>query len=180
MSVTYISAELRRQVIARAENLCEYCLLHDDDTFFGGEVDHIISEKHAGPTEEGNLAYACLACNRSKGSDIASLVPRNDAPRQVPPAGVALQITAIRKAFSLALKQHFISEVQTRDAAGKVYELYRGDVVNLIQQGQNTFFVKGADGSQASVEVRNEHNSTFIATHPDATTADNLLSLPAF
>lgn len=75
MSVTYISAELRRQVIARAENLCEYCLLHDDDTFFGGEVDHIISEKHAGPTEEGNLAYACLACNRSKGSDIASLVP---------------------------------------------------------------------------------------------------------
>jgi len=38
-------------------------------------VDHIISEKHGGPTEEANLAYACLICNRNKGSDIASLLP---------------------------------------------------------------------------------------------------------
>ncbi len=26
-------------------------------------------------TQTGNLAYACFACNRGKGSDIASLVP---------------------------------------------------------------------------------------------------------
>jgi len=75
LSTTYIGAELRRLVIARAESLCEYCLLHEDDTFFGCEVDHIISEKHGGPTEENNLALACLTCNRNKGSDIASLVP---------------------------------------------------------------------------------------------------------
>ena len=66
---------MRRRVIARSENLCEYCLIHDDDTFFGCEADHIVSEKHGGPTEEGNLALACLACNRNKGSDLASLVP---------------------------------------------------------------------------------------------------------
>jgi hypothetical protein len=30
----------------RADRLCEYCLLHEDDTHFGHEVDHIISEKH--------------------------------------------------------------------------------------------------------------------------------------
>jgi hypothetical protein len=62
-------------VAKRADSLCEYCLIHEDDTFFGCEVDHIISEKHGGTTREDNLAYACLACNRKKGSDVASIVP---------------------------------------------------------------------------------------------------------
>ena len=75
MSVTYVSAALRRLVIARADNLCEYCLLHEEDTFFGCEVDHVISEKHGGQTVEANLAYACFVCNRNKGSDIGSLIP---------------------------------------------------------------------------------------------------------
>lgn len=73
MSVAYIRAELRRLVIARADHLCEYCLLHEDDMLFSGEVDHIVSEKHGGLTHENNLAYTCLACNRSKGSDLGSL-----------------------------------------------------------------------------------------------------------
>ena len=75
MSSTYISASLRRLVVARADGVCEYCLLHEDDTFFGFEVDHIISEKHDGSTQEDNLAYTCLPCNRNKGSDVASLTP---------------------------------------------------------------------------------------------------------
>jgi len=74
MSTTYISAELRRIVNLRAERLCEYCLIHEDDTFFGCQVDHIISEKHGGPTDADNLAYACLFCNLHKGSDIATFV----------------------------------------------------------------------------------------------------------
>lgn len=75
MSTSYISSELRRLVVARANSLCEYCLIHEEDTFFGCEVDHIISEKHGGATQEDNLAYACLFCNRLKGSDIGSIVP---------------------------------------------------------------------------------------------------------
>ncbi len=75
MSTTYIRAELRRLVIARAEQLCEYCLLHEDDMLFGGEVDHIVSEKHGGLTREDNLAYACFSCNRNKGSDVGSITP---------------------------------------------------------------------------------------------------------
>lgn len=63
----------------RADRLCEYCLLHEDDTHFGCEVDHIISEKHGGSTREDNLAYACPFCNRSKGSNIASLSPETGA-----------------------------------------------------------------------------------------------------
>jgi len=79
MSETYINTELRRFIVARAEGLCEYCLIQEDDTFFGCEVDHIISEKHGGLTEEGNLAHACLFCNRHKGSDIGSIIWRTGA-----------------------------------------------------------------------------------------------------
>jgi hypothetical protein len=64
VSSTYVSAALRRLVIARARSACEYCLIHDDDTFHGCQVDHVVSEKHGGPTEESNLALACSVCNR--------------------------------------------------------------------------------------------------------------------
>lgn len=70
-----VSASLRRLVVSRAAHLCEYCLVHEEDTFFGCEVDHIISLKHGGETQEDNLAYACLFCNRNKGSDISSRIP---------------------------------------------------------------------------------------------------------
>lgn len=71
---SYISDDLRKQVAKRAEYLCEYCLIHEDDTHFGCQVDHIISVKHGGPTTAENLAYACAFCNRHKGSDIGSIV----------------------------------------------------------------------------------------------------------
>jgi len=72
---SYVSAELRRHVRRRAEGLCEYCMIHEDDTGFGCEIDHI-SEKHGGQTVEDNLALACWICNNSKGTDIASIDPR--------------------------------------------------------------------------------------------------------
>ena len=60
-------------VAARAQLCCEYCLIHEDDTEFGCQIEHVIAEKHEGPTLEHNLAYACVFCNRYKGSDIASI-----------------------------------------------------------------------------------------------------------
>lgn len=69
----YISHELRQQVAGRANFICEYCLLHDDESHFGSELDHIISLKHGGPTEFENLAYACMRCNRHKGTDLGSI-----------------------------------------------------------------------------------------------------------
>lgn len=73
MSSASIPVDLRRQVVMRANRICEYCLIHEDDTHFGCQPDHIISEKHGGPTEVENLAYACSFCNRHKGSDIGSI-----------------------------------------------------------------------------------------------------------
>lgn len=58
---------------SRAERLCEYCLIHEADTWLGCQVDHVISEKHGGETSAENLAYACVYCNRSKGTDLGSI-----------------------------------------------------------------------------------------------------------
>jgi len=68
--------DIRLRVAARAEGLCEYCLVHNDHTMVGCEVDHIVSVKHGGSGELHNLAFACQACNRSKGTDIASILSR--------------------------------------------------------------------------------------------------------
>jgi hypothetical protein len=73
MFVTHIPAELRRLVVARAEGLCEYCLIAEDNTFYGCQADHIISEKHGGATDADNLAMACVFCNQAKGSDVGSI-----------------------------------------------------------------------------------------------------------
>jgi len=73
VSITYISAELRRLIVTRADRLCEYCLIAEDDTFYGGAIDHIISEKHGGPTTAENLSYACVFCNQAKGSDVGTV-----------------------------------------------------------------------------------------------------------
>jgi hypothetical protein len=73
----YVPVHLRRLVAERAEGLCEYCLIHRDDTFFGCEIEHVVSEKHGGLTTPENLALACMTCNRLKGTDIASLSDRS-------------------------------------------------------------------------------------------------------
>ena len=70
---SYVSADLRRLVESRASLSCEYCLIRESDTYLGCQVDHIISEKHGGITEAGNLAYACTFCNQAKGADIGSI-----------------------------------------------------------------------------------------------------------
>lgn len=63
----------RRLVIERAGRRCEYCLVHEDSAGFPHQIDHIISRKHGGSSGLGNLAYACVLCNRYKGTDIASV-----------------------------------------------------------------------------------------------------------
>src|SRR3954469_25758670 len=71
-----MDAALARLVWQRAENCCKYCQLSqafDDRTF---EIDHIISEKHHGPTTAGNLALSCFRCNSFKGSDISGRDPK--------------------------------------------------------------------------------------------------------
>ena len=69
----YISESRAREVLSRANERCEYCRISIEDTYFGGEIDHIRSLKHGGETELDNLALACQPCNRNKGSDLGSI-----------------------------------------------------------------------------------------------------------
>lgn len=78
--MSYIAANLRTEVITRAYQSCEYCLIHADYGTFVHEIDHVIAQKHGGATTLDNLAYACAQCNRNKGSDIASVDPETGAP----------------------------------------------------------------------------------------------------
>ena len=68
-----INEDLRAEIAQRAEWHCEYCLIHREDSAFPHEVDHIVSRKHGGSSTPNNLAYACVICNRYKGSDVASI-----------------------------------------------------------------------------------------------------------
>lgn len=76
--MTYIAEALRRLVIERAQGRCEYCLLHERDSLYTHEVDHVIPEKHRGLTVADNLCLSCMDCNRHKGSDFASFDPETE------------------------------------------------------------------------------------------------------
>jgi hypothetical protein len=68
-----VTEALRAAVAKRANRRCEYCLIDEQDTGFPHQVDHFVSRKHGGPSILENLAFACVLCNRYKGSDLASL-----------------------------------------------------------------------------------------------------------
>lgn len=62
----YIPAQLRRLVLVRAANICEYCraqAMYSSDPI---TVDHIIAQSLGGITTENNLACSCFGCNQHK------------------------------------------------------------------------------------------------------------------
>jgi hypothetical protein len=73
MSKTYIGAALRLEVVERASGRCEYCLADTADRVVDFAIDHVIAEKHGGPTESDNLCLSCYWCNSFKGSDLSSV-----------------------------------------------------------------------------------------------------------
>ena len=71
----YVNPALAKRVTKRAGGRCEYCYITINDTYFGGEIDHIQSLKHGGKTTFDNLALSCQPCNRKKGTDLGSVLP---------------------------------------------------------------------------------------------------------
>lgn len=67
--------EIREWVARRAQFCCEYCKSPQRFSSIAYEVDHIIAQKHQGSDSLDNLAFACLACNRHKGSDLTTFDP---------------------------------------------------------------------------------------------------------
>ncbi len=67
--------QLCRLVRERAKERCEYCQVPQEFDELPFHIDHIISQKQHGPTEQSNLALACLSCNAYKGPLTAVVSP---------------------------------------------------------------------------------------------------------
>lgn len=70
-----MNAALRRLVVERAGERCEYCWLPLALHPAPFQVDHIRARQHGGSDDPGNLALACIHCNRHKGPNIAGVDP---------------------------------------------------------------------------------------------------------
>lgn len=66
MTKKYIAPALRRLVVERARNLCEYCRYPGRYAPQTPPVDHIIPQDAGGPTTAENLAQSCQGCNGHK------------------------------------------------------------------------------------------------------------------
>lgn len=70
-----MDAALAALVRKRAQAICEYCRLPQVFSAIPFEIDHIVAQKHGGPTREENLALSCFYCNSRKGPNIAGVDP---------------------------------------------------------------------------------------------------------
>jgi 5-methylcytosine-specific restriction endonuclease McrA len=74
-----IGAKIRAEVRSRANNACEYCHLHQDDSPLASlHVEHIIPKTHGGSDELDNLALACIDCNLHKGPNLTGIDPETN------------------------------------------------------------------------------------------------------
>ncbi len=68
-----MDAELHELVWQRAGRRCEYCHLPATLEWLRFQIDHIIAQKHLGPSTVDNLALSCFHCNSYKGPNIAGI-----------------------------------------------------------------------------------------------------------
>jgi len=64
----HIPVFLRKLVIRRACNRCEYCLLSQEGQEATFHIDHVIPVAEGGQTVSENLALACVSCSLRKGA----------------------------------------------------------------------------------------------------------------
>ena len=81
MPSIYIPSSLRRLVTSRAQACCEYCLLAAEDAEFPHEIDHQVPIIHGGKSGSDNLVFACMKCNRYKGTNLAAFDPSDGSMR---------------------------------------------------------------------------------------------------
>ena len=70
-----ISTFLRKLVVRRAENRCEYCRLSQKGQEATFHIDHIFPVASGGETVAENLALACVSCSLRKGAKETAIDP---------------------------------------------------------------------------------------------------------
>ena len=79
-----IRARTRIQVRERAQNACEYCHLHQDDSPLAAlHIEHIIPKIHGGTDDLDNLALACIDCNLHKGTNLTGIDTQTNAVKEL-------------------------------------------------------------------------------------------------
>jgi hypothetical protein len=71
-----IPARLRRLVIRRSSERCEYCHLSQAGQEATFHIDHVIPVAAGGLTVANNLALACVSCSLRKGARQAAVDPQ--------------------------------------------------------------------------------------------------------
>lgn len=71
-----IPLRIRRNVILRAENRCEYCRSPEAFSLDTFTIDHIVAVAESGSDDTDNLAFACHNCNNRKQDDRTALDPQ--------------------------------------------------------------------------------------------------------
>ena len=66
--MSHIPLFLRKLVVRRANNRCEYCQLSQKGQEAIFHVDHIVPQASGGETVSENLALACVSCSLRKGA----------------------------------------------------------------------------------------------------------------
>lgn len=74
-----IPASLRRLVIQRAANRCEYCGLSQTGQAATFHIDHIVPVVVGGATTADNLALACVSCSLRKAARQSAVDPESGA-----------------------------------------------------------------------------------------------------
>jgi hypothetical protein len=72
-----IPAALRRFVIRRAANVCEYCGLSQQGQEATFHIDHVIPRMAGGATDTENLALACVSCSLRKAARQTAVDPHS-------------------------------------------------------------------------------------------------------
>ncbi|HRQ39449.1 MAG TPA: HNH endonuclease signature motif containing protein [Chloroflexota bacterium] len=81
--MSYIPAKLRRLVVARAKNRCEYCGLSQEGQVATFHIDHIVPSSKGGETIAENLALACVACSLHKAARLTAVDPLTNDPTPI-------------------------------------------------------------------------------------------------
>ena len=110
-------------------------------------------------------------------SYIKARVRRKALEPQLPEAH-DIQIQGIVKGFSRDLGRSYISQVGGV-VEGRSWWLSRSDACGMIDRGEKAFYILGADGTRTPVLSKPGPSYwRILTTPPDATQANNLLSLP--
>jgi hypothetical protein len=62
-----------REVVLRAGDRCEYCLMHQSLQGATFHIEHVVPQSHGGKSLLANLALACARCNLRKAECVQAI-----------------------------------------------------------------------------------------------------------